>query len=286
MITLGGLVMKLLSLVFGAFFGFSVLVPCPVLAQSGEVVKVTQPAIIVRDGQRTQLELGDAVNVGETIVTGGSAEAQIVFSDQTRIVVGPNSQLRVDTLLFNSNSSAKRFAVTAAKGTFRFLSGKSPSKAYSVRTPIATMGVRGTAFDFAVPAKDYTDLVVHDGEVRFCRQGVSTCASVPSGCQTVRMQKKLLTQPATNADRQKVLGEAFPYAIDQSSLRNDFHTAIESCKGRGATALRQINLPSIASRQLQRDDPKRRAANVRPEEPREEDERPEEPDEREDDLLE
>ncbi|MCV2870681.1 FecR domain-containing protein [Defluviimonas sp. WL0050] len=278
--------MKLLPLVLGAFFGVSFLVPLPALAQSGEVVKVTQPAIIVRDGQRAKLELGDAVNVGETIVTGGSAEAQIVFSDQTRIVVGPNSQLRVDTLLFNSNTSAKRFAVTAAKGTFRFLSGKSPSKAYSVRTPIATMGVRGTAFDFAIPAKDYTDLVVHDGEVRFCRQGVSACARVPSGCQTVRMQKRLLTQPSTNADRQKILGEAFPYAIDQTSLRDDFHTAIESCKGRDATALRQINLPSIASRQLQRDDQKPRAAKGSPEEPREEDEEREEPGEREDGLPE
>jgi hypothetical protein len=246
---------RLASLFVVVFSMLIVGLPLAALAQSGEIIKVTQPARLFLDGQRSTLELGDTVNVGETIVTGSGAEVQIVFSDETRIVVGPNSQLKIDELLFNSNTSAKRFAVSAAKGTFRFLSGKSSNSAYSVRTPIATMGVRGTAFDFAVPAQDNTDLVVHDGEVRFCRRGVTACARVPSGCQTVRMQSRQLTQPETRAERRAILGEVFPYAVNQASLRTDFHTAIETCEGNDAQALTQIDLPSISLRQVPQEGP-------------------------------
>jgi hypothetical protein len=33
--------------------------------------------------------------------------------------------------------------MTAIRGTFRFISGRSPAKAYTIRSPTMTIGVRG-----------------------------------------------------------------------------------------------------------------------------------------------
>lgn len=217
----------------------------PAVAQSGTVVEVTQPARLVVNGERLSLAVGDLVNVGDTVLTGKGAKALLLFPDETKIVVGPSSQLKIERLLFRNETTARRFAVTAAKGTFRFLSGESPSGAYSVRTPVATMGVRGTVFDFAVPTVENTDLVVHDGLVQFCRRGNPSCAEVPRGCQTVRLQRQLLTQPETQADRREILNESFPFALQQNALRQEFRTATNDCDGDSSSVrVTQIQLPS------------------------------------------
>ena len=66
-----------------------------------------------------------------------------VSIDNTRIVIGPNSRLRIDTFIFNPDYTAKNVTITAVKGVFRFISGNSPDGAYQIRTPTMTIGVRG-----------------------------------------------------------------------------------------------------------------------------------------------
>lgn len=58
-----------------------------------------------------------------------------------------------------------RLAITATKGVFRFLSGKFASSAYEIKTPTATMGVRGTFFDVIVEEDGLTTVAVQEGEV-------------------------------------------------------------------------------------------------------------------------
>lgn len=200
-------------------------------AQTGEVVEATQPVRLYLDGEQTPLDVGDTVKVGDTVLTGQGAMAQIIFPDETRIVVGPNSQMKLDSLVFRNNNTARKFAVNATRGTFRFLSGKSPSDAYSVRTPIATMGIRGTVFDFTIPAQRNTDLLVHEGEVQFCRRGRTRCASVPQGCQTIRMNHRQWNQPQNERERSQLLNTLFPFAVEQEQLRPAFRTNIAACTG-------------------------------------------------------
>ena len=90
--------------------------------------------------------------------------AQIRFVDDTRLVVGPNSRLVIDEFVFNPDQTAQQVTIRMAKGTFRFLSGNSPSKAYSIRTPTMTIGVRGTVLDvYAAVNGDESGAVFHDG---------------------------------------------------------------------------------------------------------------------------
>lgn len=195
----------------------------------GEVVEAIPQARLSRDGDVSVLRVGEEVFVGDIVATGRTGEAQVVFPDDTRIVVGPNSQLKVDNAVFRNSSTYRRLSVSALKGTFRFLSGNSPSRAYSVRTPNATMGVRGTEFDFSVAGTDATDLVVYNGEVEICGRR-ARCVRVPGGCNAVRIDRYAgFQQPSTFGERRTLLEQLFPYAGRQDGLRPQFRVSNALC---------------------------------------------------------
>ena len=227
----------------------SLLSATPATAQTGEIVEAVQPVRLFLDGKQTRLDVGDTVKVGDIVLTGEGAMAQIIFQDETRIVVGSNAQMKLDTLIFRSDNTAKKFTVNATRGAFRFLSGKSPSNAYTVRTPIATMGVRGTVFDFTIPAQRNTDLLVYEGEVQFCRSGRTRCASVPQGCQTIRMDHRRWNQPRNEQERSQIISELFPFAVEQEQLRPAFRTNVAACAGGDSDRqLRQVRIERGTSR--------------------------------------
>ena len=212
-------------------------------AQTGEIVEAVQPVRLFIDGKQSRLDVGDTVKVGDTVLTGEGATAQIIFQDETKIVVGPNAQMKLDELIFRKDNTARKFTVNATRGAFRFLSGKSPSDAYTVRTPIATMGVRGTVFDFTIPTNRNTDLLVHEGEVEFCRRGRSRCAAVPQGCQTVRMDHRRWNQPRTSSERSQIIEALFPFASEQEQLRPAFRTNLSACsEGDSDRPLQQVRV--------------------------------------------
>ncbi len=235
-----------------ALFGLAALLafpgPRPAQANEGQVVAVVQRAVIRSDGKTFTLNEGQPVKLGDIVATGESGQAQIVFPDQTRIVVGPNSQVQITQLLFRNSNSIRRMSVSAVRGTFRFLSGSSPSRAYRLRTPTATMGVRGTAFDVAVGQDRSTDLVVFNGEVQICARG-SRCARIPGGCQTVGVNRRgVFSQPATVGERTDRL-RRFVLIPRQERLQAPFRTSTALCDDGGDTPtarvrpVRQVSLP-------------------------------------------
>lgn len=81
---------------------------------------------------------------GDEIITDEIGEAQIRFRDDTKIVIGPNSMMIIDAFIFDKNAdTARDISINAVRGAFRFISGKSPKDAYSIKTPTATIGIRG-----------------------------------------------------------------------------------------------------------------------------------------------
>lgn len=116
----------------------------------GQAVDVTRNAFLTRDGQQSDLQQGGSVVLGDVITTGATGQVQLLFQDETKIAIGANSQLVIESILFNSSGTASDFTVNAVQGAFRFFSGKSEKSTYAIRTPKATMGIRGTVFDFTV----------------------------------------------------------------------------------------------------------------------------------------
>ena len=190
-------------------------------------------------GGSRNLQSGSDVFEGDSISVAGNGNVQIVLDDGTKLVVGPASKLLLKTYLRRNASSAKKVSIKAVKGTFRFITGNSDKRAYDVQTSNATIGIRGTGFDFAVYGK--TLVAVHEGEVRLKgRNGKAVI--IASGCEvgeagSNKVQAKLLDgKPKKNA-----LTKDLPYIINQPKLETSFHLPVANClpfladAGSGAT---------------------------------------------------
>src|SRR5204862_6776940 len=78
-----------------------------------------------------------------------SSDARLVFRDDTNLSLGPGSTLKLDRTVFD-DPKAGDIAIKLTQGAFRFVTGNSNKEAYEIKTPIATLGVRGTTLDVMV----------------------------------------------------------------------------------------------------------------------------------------
>jgi hypothetical protein len=93
--------------------------------------------------QVQQLNSGENVFDREQVKTETDSSAKIVLKDSANINVGPNSAVTLDNFVYSGDEDLKKASVNLAKGAFRFTTGSSDKKAYQIKTPTATIGVRG-----------------------------------------------------------------------------------------------------------------------------------------------
>jgi hypothetical protein len=86
---------------------------------------------------------GSEVYSKETVRTGTSGLADFQFKDSSKLKMGPSSNVRLDKFVYDPNKSTGTVAIQATRGTFRFVTGSQNSKAYHVKTPYGTLGIRG-----------------------------------------------------------------------------------------------------------------------------------------------
>lgn len=212
----------------------AMLMTGPAKAQDvGTVVGITGSAQIVAAGQRVPLKPDSAIAIGDRIETDATGRVSLLFIDDTKILVGPNARLTIDTVLMQNGGTARRFAVSAASGAFRFISGKSEKSAYEIRTPTATMGIRGTTFDVAVNGRVGTDLALFRGEVLMCPRsgsGSGRCAAVRGACAVALQDPDGgFRAPETRAERNTVLNAAFPMVVSQRKVQRPFRAPVWTC---------------------------------------------------------
>ncbi|KQV73354.1 FecR domain-containing protein [Rhizobium sp. Root1220] len=175
----------------------------PVPALSAE--PVGQATLIRTEvtGEAGVLATRSPVHRDERIRTSRSGLGQFLFKDGTKLAVGAGSSVVIDKFVYDDTASVKRLSIKAAKGTFRWISGKSASSAYSIVTPAGTIGVRGTAFDFYVGENGTTAIVLLNGAAEFCG---------PGGCRQLRQQCDCVI--ATRGGRM-----TDPSEVDRSTLQ-------------------------------------------------------------------
>jgi FecR-like protein len=103
----------------------------------------------VRVGGRN-LSVGGDINAQERVVTGAASTAQLLFLDQTNLDIGPNSEVTLDRFVYDPNRGTGNVVVNASKGALRFVSGSQRPGTYTIKTPVATVGVRGSVGDIFV----------------------------------------------------------------------------------------------------------------------------------------
>ena len=90
---------------------------------------------------------GTAVYAEEVVRTGQTGKAQVLFADRTNLAVAPMTTIRLDKFVYDPNGGGQGNVVfVATEGSFRFITGILPHEDYSIKTPYATMGIRGTEF--------------------------------------------------------------------------------------------------------------------------------------------
>ena len=94
-------------------------------------------------GQARSLAAGSAVHSNELIRSGEDSVANLVFIDQTKLSVGPKSEVRLDKFVYDPNKGTGSIAIEASRGAFRFVTGSQNKGDYNVKTPYGTLGVRG-----------------------------------------------------------------------------------------------------------------------------------------------
>lgn len=161
------------------------------LAAAGKLVFVSGPVSIERVPPIVA-KAGDSVDQGDVIATGDKARAQLLMNDGARIALRSGSRFRIDEFSLPASVTAPVQATTAnasgkavaslLKGGFRTTSGaigKSDPAAYAVRTPVGTLGIRGTRYVAVWCAGDCRDApglmpgdVIRDGLYLGVEEGV------------------------------------------------------------------------------------------------------------------
>jgi hypothetical protein len=157
----------------------------------------------------------------------GSGEFQ--FSDGTKLAVGPGANVVVDDFVFKGKSRFDKLSLAAAKGTFRWISGKSASSAYKIKTPYGTLGVRGTAFDVTIHnGRVYVALI--SGSAKFCAGSV--CRTLKRSCDYIVADGRKLSEPenVTSAFGNRAsASQVFPFLANPGKLSSRFRVSGSNC---------------------------------------------------------
>ncbi|MDX1743202.1 MAG: FecR domain-containing protein [Ruegeria sp.] len=209
------------------------LLPSPVAANIGKVIGVEQGAQLTRAGKSQPLRAGMTVASGDSISTDGSGLVQLIFDDETKIAIGPNARMQLDVTMLRGNRKAKNFAIQALGGSFRFISGKSKKRAYSIQTPTATMAVRGTTFDLWVVPGTQSAMMVLQGRVEMCGQS-GNCLETGRKCSLLATtQNGNIGRPVDEESYEQAVNNGFPFVQSQQQLQVPLQVDVSGC-GRDA----------------------------------------------------
>ncbi|MHB2169158.1 FecR family protein [Alsobacter sp. R-9] len=170
-----------MKLSFGFMIAALLAVSEPTHAQTvaiGAVTAVQADATASRQGGRTRpLEPGGQVFFRDTLRTGQGARLATELDDGTTLTLGENAALSVDAFVYDPARPRGRLVARSLRGAFLFVGGlveKTPSPRVEVRTPLATLGVRGTTV-WGGPIDGAYGVLVLEGRVEVrTRQGAVT----------------------------------------------------------------------------------------------------------------
>ena len=148
----------------------------------GHVAKMTGSASIVRNGVTIDVQTGDAVYQTDVVQTGSRSSLGLVLDDGTTFNLSANARLMLNDLTFDASSTSNSSFITLVEGAANFVAGQiARTGDMKVATPVAVIGIRGTAVKLEISAADgKVDVSVidqRDGQVH----SVQVFKCVPTG---------------------------------------------------------------------------------------------------------
>jgi VCBS repeat-containing protein len=203
----------------------------------GHVTKLAGNATAIRNGVSIILNQGDTVHKGDVVQSGSDSTLGITFIDGTVFGLASNAKMVLNEMIYDPNGSDNKSLLSLVQGTISFVAGATAKKGdMKVDTPVATMGIRGTAvlveIDFEVPAQGgappakFQVLVEPDGTtgsyILFDKTTLTPIATVnQAGTQTIINGQggvSFVSSVQLSPDAQKIITDVF--SLKFSDLNN------------------------------------------------------------------
>lgn len=131
---------------------------CLALGQTAGTVDLVDGEVKIIDAAKNvrSPKLGDVLSVGDSVVTGADGELHLAMEDGGQMAVRPNTRMTVDKYKAEGGVD-DRSVISLVQGALRSVTGwigKFQPKNYQIRTPTATIGVRGTDHETLVIPPD------------------------------------------------------------------------------------------------------------------------------------
>jgi len=137
---------------FIVLLAFSLLpLTCPVFAagEIGSVSRVQNAAWALSTETNRGLEAGSPIFMGDVLSTGSQSRLEVTFADGTLLTLGQNAVIAVDDYVYDPENEEGAGVWNVIAGAFLMVTGeiaKTSPEFFSVRTPVAHIGIRGTQF--------------------------------------------------------------------------------------------------------------------------------------------
>jgi hypothetical protein len=114
---------------------------------AGRIDRLAGTAVILRAGAQVPLKAGDTVLETDVLRTGPDGRIGVTLKDDTRLSLGPASEVRLEKFLYSPSEGKIGLALRVVRGLVAYVSGriaKIAPDAVRLETPAAIVGVRGT----------------------------------------------------------------------------------------------------------------------------------------------
>ncbi|MEO5693202.1 MAG: FecR family protein [Usitatibacter sp.] len=116
----------------------------------GRVLVVSGQVSVIRQGLARPAAIGTGLEVGDSVVTGAASNTQLRFSDASLVALRESSRFLVERYEFQRAGASDSLVFSLLKGGLRTITGtigkSRRTEAYVVKTPLASVGVRGTQY--------------------------------------------------------------------------------------------------------------------------------------------
>ena len=120
---------------------------------AGRIKIASGTAFIVRGGAQTPAQAGQILYESDTLRTGVDGRLGVTLKDDTRVSLGPASEVRLDRFAYAPAESQMALVLRVVRGVAAYVSGriaKLAPDAVRLETPSAIVGVRGTTLALRV----------------------------------------------------------------------------------------------------------------------------------------
>jgi len=119
----------------------------------GTVKTIIGEVNVIRNGVPLRASTGMKLLAIDEITTGKNSAAGLTLQDSTLLALGPKSVVQLNEFRYDPVKRDGNLLVSVLRGSMRFVTGllgKQNPGSVSIRTPTATIGIRGTDFIVAV----------------------------------------------------------------------------------------------------------------------------------------